>query len=46
MAFVASKLSPGDEFPDVTVQGTDGLVTLSDRWREGPLVVAFERHFG
>lgn len=43
---MASKLSPGDDFPDVTVQDTDGPVALSERWRERPLVIAFERHFG
>jgi hypothetical protein len=43
---VSGKLSPGAEFPDVTVQGVDGPVALSERWREQPLVIAFERHFG
>ena len=39
-------LSPGDPFPDLIVQSTEGDVQLSERWRNGPLVVAFMRHFG
>jgi hypothetical protein len=39
-------LQPGDRFPDLHVEGRDGEVELSDRWRDGPLVVAFMRHFG
>ena len=46
IGFVAGRLSPGDEFPHVTVEGTGGAVALSERWRERPLVIAFERHFG
>ena len=41
-----AKLSSGDPFPELTVQSTDGPVELAERWREGPLVVAFMRHFG
>jgi hypothetical protein len=39
-------LKPGDTFPELTVESREGDVSLSDRWREGPLVVAFMRHFG
>jgi peroxiredoxin len=41
-----SQLSTGEAFPDMTLETRDGQVQLSDRWREGPLVVAFMRHFG
>ncbi len=41
-----SKLSTGGAFPDMTLETRDGQVQLSDRWRRGPLVVAFMRHFG
>ena len=40
------KLSPGDAFPGITLESRDGEVQLADRWRNGPLVVAFMRHFG
>jgi hypothetical protein len=39
-------LKPGDAFPDITLESRDGDVRLSERWREGPLIVAFMRHFG
>jgi peroxiredoxin len=39
-------LKPGDKFPDLTVESREGEVVLSERWRKGPLVVAFMRHFG
>ena len=39
-------LKPGDRFPEVVVQSVDGDVALKERWRDGPLVVAFMRHFG
>jgi hypothetical protein len=39
-------LKPGDKFPDLTVESREGDVTLSERWRNGPLIVAFMRHFG
>jgi hypothetical protein len=41
-----ARLSEGDAFPDITVQSTDGPVELRERWKQGPLVVAFMRHFG
>jgi hypothetical protein len=41
-----NKLSPGDEFPNLTVASREGDVALAERWRNGPLVVAFMRHFG
>ena len=41
-----AQLEPGDRFPELTVQSTDGPVELGRRWRDGPLVVAFMRHFG
>lgn len=40
------RLATGDAFPELIVQSTDGPVELRERWREGPLVVAFMRHFG
>ena len=39
-------LKPGDKFPELTVESREGEVSLSERWRKGPLVVAFMRHFG
>jgi hypothetical protein len=39
-------LSAGDPFPDLVVESQEGEVRLSERWRDGPLVVAFMRHFG
>lgn len=36
-------LAVGDSFPAVAVQSTAGPVDLSQRWAEGPLVVAFHR---
>ena len=41
-----SKLGIGDEFPDITLESRDGPVQLSERRRNGPLIVAFMRHFG
>jgi hypothetical protein len=41
-----ARLSEGDVFPEITVQSTDGPVELKERWGQGPLVVAFMRHFG
>jgi hypothetical protein len=41
-----SVLKKGDAFPEITLETRDGQVQLSDRWRRGPLVVAFMRHFG
>ncbi len=40
------RLSEGERFPGITVQSVDGPVELRERWRNGPLVVAFMRHFG
>lgn len=39
-------LVPGDDFPNLKVESVDGRVELRDRWREGPLVIMFMRHFG
>jgi peroxiredoxin len=39
-------LRVGDSFPDLALQSIDGPVRLADRWADGPLVVAFMRHFG
>jgi hypothetical protein len=39
-------LSVGDTFPDIHVESRDGEVALSERWRDGPLIVALMRHFG
>jgi hypothetical protein len=39
-------LKRGDKFPELVVESREGAVELSDRWRDGPLVVAFMRHFG
>jgi len=33
-------------FPRLVLQSTEGPVELEERWRGGPLVVAFMRHFG
>jgi hypothetical protein len=33
-------------FPNLTLQSVDGPVELKERWQDGPLVVAFMRHFG
>ena len=41
-----ARLREGDTFPDLTLDTVDGNVALRDRWRRGPLVVAFMRHFG
>jgi hypothetical protein len=41
-----ARLSRGDAFPELTVESTDGPVELRARWKRGPLVVAFMRHFG
>ena len=42
------RLKPGDSAPDASFRrGGDGSpVTLSELWREQPLVAAFLRHFG
>jgi hypothetical protein len=41
-----SKLNVGDKFPELHVESREGDVALAERWRNGPLVVAFMRHFG
>lgn len=41
-----AQLEPGDEFPQLVVESVEGPVELAERWRRGPLVVAFMRHFG
>ena len=41
------KLEPGQQAPDLTfVRGDGGDVSLSELWRERPLLLAFLRHFG
>jgi hypothetical protein len=40
------KLSVGDRVPGLLLESREGTVNLAERWREGPLVVAFMRHFG
>ena len=41
-----SRLEPGDRFPALRVQTAGGQARLDERWRDGPLVVSFMRHFG
>ncbi len=41
-----ARLAEGDRFPAVRVETVDGPCELSERWRDGPLVVTFMRHFG
>jgi peroxiredoxin len=41
-----SDLSPGDDFPNLSLHTVDGEVELRERWERGPLVVMFMRHFG
>jgi hypothetical protein len=41
-----ARLSVGDQFPEIVVDSVDGPVELRERWKRGPLVVAFMRHFG
>jgi hypothetical protein len=43
---MSAMLKEGDTFPDLRVESREGDVALSERWRNGPLVVAFMRHFG
>jgi hypothetical protein len=40
------RLTVGDRFPEIVLESPDGDVQLAERWRNGPLVVAFMRHFG
>ena len=39
-------LAQGDAFPRLTLESAAGQLELSDKWRRGPLVIAFMRHFG
>jgi hypothetical protein len=39
-------LRAGDKFPEIHLESREGEVELAERWRNGPLVVAFMRHFG
>jgi peroxiredoxin len=39
-------LTVGDKFPELLLESKEGEVSLAERWREQPLVVAFMRHFG
>jgi peroxiredoxin len=39
-------LEPGDPFPNLRLESPGGRIELRDRWREGPVVVMFMRHFG
>jgi len=39
-------LAPGDTFPALLLESREGDVSLEQRWKRGPLVVAFMRHFG
>jgi hypothetical protein len=43
---VAGTLKPGDAFPALHLESREGDVSLEERWKRGPLVVAFMRHFG
>ena len=43
---MAPMIEVGDSFPDIRVESRAGEVSLSERWRDGPLIVAFMRHFG
>jgi hypothetical protein len=40
------KLTTNDPFPNLSLESPGGVIELRERWREGPLVVAFMRHFG
>jgi hypothetical protein len=41
-----ARLKQGDRFPELHLRAREGDVALAERWRGGPLVVAFMRHFG
>lgn len=43
---MAPMLKQGDTFPDMKLESREGDVALAERWRNGPLIVAFMRHFG
>lgn len=55
MAEDQDQLSPGEEsdhvavgdaFPEIELDTPDGSTTLTERLSDGPVVLAFERHFG
>ena len=39
-------LVEGDRFPSLRIETIDGPQSLAPRWRDGPLVISFMRHFG
>lgn len=41
-----TRLVEGDRFPALRVETVDGPESLASRWRDGPLVISFMRHFG
>jgi len=41
-----TKLSVGDQFPDIALESAQGTVDIREMWGGMPLVVAFMRHFG
>jgi peroxiredoxin len=41
-----SRLVAGDRFPALRVETAEGPARLDQRWRDGPLVLSFMRHFG
>jgi hypothetical protein len=41
-----TKLSVGDQFPDVALESAEGTIDIRQMWGGMPLVVAFMRHFG
>lgn len=44
---VVSKIEAGQSAPNPTFGRSDGSdVTLAELWRDGPVVLAFLRHFG
>jgi peroxiredoxin len=40
------RLVEGDRFPSLRIETLEGPQSLAPRWREGPLVLSFMRHFG
>ncbi len=40
------RLIDGDRFPSLRIETLDGPQSLAPRWRDGPLVISFMRHFG
>jgi peroxiredoxin len=44
---MAARLQPGDQAPDVSLVGITGQpATLSEYWKNGPVLISFLRHFG